>query len=136
MSHYGKNSRAKLVLADQKLQLIFLKAILVMDIIILCAHRDEEEQNKAYKEGKSKQVFGGSKHNRLPSQAIDASPWPIPDNWGADNFKELAKFYMLAGIIKGIASEECIPIRWGGDWNSDNDFKDNNFDDLVHYELI
>ena len=27
-------------------------------------------------------------------------------------------------------------IRWGGDWDSDGEIKDNNFDDLVHIEII
>jgi hypothetical protein len=28
-----------------------------------------------------------------------------------------------------------IGLRWGGDWDSDKDFSDQNFDDLVHWEL-
>jgi hypothetical protein len=41
----------------------------------------------------------------------------------------------FAGYVKGIAMMLGIPIRWGGDWNSNNDLKDNNFDDLPHFEL-
>jgi peptidoglycan L-alanyl-D-glutamate endopeptidase CwlK len=26
-------------------------------------------------------------------------------------------------------------IRWGGDWDMDNDLSDNTFNDLVHFEL-
>ena len=29
-----------------------------------------------------------------------------------------------------------VEIRWGGDWDSDTQVKDNKFDDLVHFELI
>ena len=35
-----------------------------------------------------------------------------------------------------------IKIRWGGDWNASSTFegqrttKDNNFDDLVHFEIL
>jgi peptidoglycan L-alanyl-D-glutamate endopeptidase CwlK len=27
-------------------------------------------------------------------------------------------------------------IRWGGDWDSDDIFDDQNFDDLPHFELV
>jgi peptidoglycan L-alanyl-D-glutamate endopeptidase CwlK len=27
-------------------------------------------------------------------------------------------------------------IRWGGDWDGDQDFRDQTFDDLAHFELI
>jgi hypothetical protein len=35
-----------------------------------------------------------------------------------------------------------VKIRWGGDWNASSQFKgqrttkDNNFDDLVHFEIL
>ena len=38
-------------------------------------------------------------------------------------------------MIRGIAKQMGINIRFGGDWDSDGDTKDNNFDDLVHVEL-
>ena len=28
-----------------------------------------------------------------------------------------------------------IDLIWGGDWDGDTDLNDNNFDDLVHFEL-
>ncbi len=31
------------------------------------------------------------------------------------------RFYFFAGIVKGIAWELGIGVRWGGDWDSDND---------------
>jgi len=27
-------------------------------------------------------------------------------------------------------------LRWGGDWDSDKVFDDQNFDDLPHFELV
>ena len=29
-----------------------------------------------------------------------------------------------------------IPLRWGGDWDVDTELKDNDFDDLPHFELL
>ena len=40
------------------------------------------------------------------------------------------------------AASMDIKIRWGGDWNASSTFegqrttKDNNFDDLVHFEIL
>ena len=28
-----------------------------------------------------------------------------------------------------------LKIRWGGDWDMDTQVKDNNFDDLPHFEI-
>jgi hypothetical protein len=39
-------------------------------------------------------------------------------------------------MLRGIAHEMGVKIRWGGDWDSDGEIKDNSFDDLVHVELI
>ena len=136
MPHFGRTSLQRLDTCDRKLRIIMEEAIKVMDFSVLCGHRGKEDQNKAFADGKSQLKYPASKHNQIPSQAIDITPYPIPDNWGEDDPKELAKFYLLAGIMLGIAHGKGIKLRWGGDWNGDNDFQDNNFDDLLHYELV
>ncbi len=136
MAKFGNKSKLQLATCSNPLQIILLEAIKVMDFSVLCGHRDEQTQNEAFKNGNSKVQWPQSKHNRYPSRAVDIVPWPIPDNWGKNNPKELAKFYYLAGIINAIAFKNDIKIRWGGDWNGDNNFKDQTFDDLVHFELI
>ena len=45
------------------------------------------------------------------------------------------KTYAFGGFVKGVASQKGIKIRWGGDWDSDNDLHDQNFIDLPHFEL-
>lgn len=49
-----------------------------------------------------------------------------------DNVKSL---YFFAGIVKGIAQEMGVKVRFGGDWDGDNNFNQ-SFDDLVHWELM
>lgn len=51
-----------------------------------------------------------------------------------------ARFYYFAGRILQIA-DQCYRegktkelLRWGGDWDKDHDFTDQNFDDLPHFE--
>lgn len=68
-------------------------------------------------------------HNKTPSLAVDVAPWPI--DWNDKN-----RFYHFAGRVQGIAQMFNIKIRWGGDWDSDNDLKDQNFYDLPHFELV
>ena len=99
--------------------------------------------------GHSKVDWPKSKHNQSPSIAIDIAPWinnsvPWPEhptNWQyatqRDRYiKNLAQFYHFAGYVLSRAAYLDIGIRWGGDWDSDHDLRDNKFDDLVHFELI
>ena len=37
--------------------------------------------------------------------------------------------------VMGVAKQMNLPIRWGGDWDMDNDLDDSNFLDLVHFEI-
>lgn len=106
-----------------------------IDIIVLEGHRGEEMQNKMKAEGKSQLRFPQSKHNKMPSLAMDIAPYPV--DW---NNRE--RFFYMAGIVKGIAVTLkqkgliCHDIRWGGDWDKDGETTDNRFDDLPHIELI
>ena len=51
------------------------------------------------------------------------------------SLEDIDRICYFAGFVKGVAYKMGIPIRWGGDWNNNNDLKDNNFDDLPHFEL-
>ncbi len=135
MFKYSNNSLLRLGSCHKDLQLIFKEAIKVIDISILEGYRSSSIQEELYRQGKSQKRAGQSKHNCVPSMAVDASPYPI--DWG-----DKKRFYYLAGIIKGIASrllEEgkiSHNIRFGGDWDGDNDLNNQTFFDLPHYELI
>lgn len=135
MYKYSKNSLKKLQAVDYRLVLLFTKIIDYYDHTILTGHRTHQEQTKAFLQKRSKVSWPNSKHNSVPSRAIDVAPWPIPDNWGADNWKDLVHFYEFAAIVRYEANKMGIAIRWGGDWDGDNDYKDQKFNDLVHFEL-
>lgn len=136
MPKYSQRSLDKLAQVDPKLIHLFTNVVKYYDNTILTGHRNKEEQDAHYYAKRSKVKWPNSKHNKYPSKAVDAAPYPIPDNWGADHWKDLVHFYIFAGIVKYEAKRLGLSIRWGGDWNSDNDFKDNRFEDLVHFELI
>ncbi len=131
MYKYGKKSRERLATCDPRLQEIFNEVIKVMDISILCGHRSEEEQQKAFNNGNSKLQYPNSKHNSTPSIAIDVAPWNGGIDW--ENYKS---FYFLGGLALGIADQKGIKLRWGGDWNRNGKFDDQTFDDLVHFEIV
>jgi len=63
-----------------------------------------------------------------PARAVDVVPYPI-------DWDDREGFYAFGGFVKGVASQKGIKIRWGGDWDSDNDLHDQNFIDLPHFEL-
>jgi len=103
----------------------------VQDISLVTGYRGEEEQNKKFLEGKSKVTYPNGKHNMYPSIAVDLQPYPYPK----DERKLWAALGRIAGRAEAIAKEEGFVIRWGGDWDSDGDLTDQDFDDLFHIEL-
>tara|TARA_R100000808_G_scaffold19230_1_gene41824 strand:- start:1371 stop:1760 length:390 start_codon:yes stop_codon:yes gene_type:complete len=128
MAKFGRSSRKRLKTCDEKLQLLFNEVVKAFDCSILVGHRGEKDQNKAYAEGNSQLRWPKGKHNKKPSIAVDVAPYPI-------DWEDRERFSYFAGFVKGVAWRLNIPIRWGGDWDGDNDLSDNNFDDLVHFEL-
>jgi len=45
-------------------------------------------------------------------------------------------FDHFAGVVRAVAYEMDISIRWGGDWDGDWNLFDQTFNDLVHFEVI
>lgn len=150
MPTFSSASRQRLLTCDQRLVVLFENIVMHYDCTVLEGHRDMVTQNSAFDSGHSKVRWPDSKHNDSPSRAVDIAPyisgqgipWPkTPSNWndsGQRNtyIKDLAQFYHFAGYVLGMAEVFDIPLRWGGDWDSDHDLRDNKFDDLVHFELI
>ena len=128
MYKFSEKSLKLIAECHPDLQRLLHEVIKVMDISILIAYRNEKDQNDAYNKGASKLKYPESKHNKIPSLAVDIAPYPI-------DFKDLSSFYFLAGIISAKAEQLGIKVRWGGCWRCDNKFKENDFQDLVHFEL-
>jgi len=126
---FSKQSLANLKTCDKRLQKLFNEVIKHFDCSIIGGYRSNSEQEYFFKKGLTKLRGGESKHNLQLSQAVDVCPYPI--DW--NNHK---RYILLAGYVKGIASQMNIKIRWGGDWDSDNIMKDQTFNDLPHFEII
>jgi len=118
------------------LQLIMREAIKgPYDFSITCGHRPKAAQDMAYTQGASKLQWPKSKHNRIPSMAVDVSIYPV-------NWSDRAAFALLAGWIMATASrlrEEgkvAHRLRWGGDWGGNGKTSDEGFKDFPHFELV
>ena len=135
MSYYKYGKKSKLILsgADLSLQEIFNFAIKLglIDISILESHRDKATQNKLFKQGKSKVKWPDGKHNKKPSMAVDACPFVN----GKASF-DYNHCIFLAGIICTIGKFFGYSVRWGGNWDNDGEpISDQDFQDLIHYEI-
>lgn len=135
MPAFSQTSKDRLQTCHNELQAICNEAIKLYDFTVLCGHRNEGEQNRAYSAGNSKLRYPNSKHNKVPSLAVDLAPYPI-------NYKRSQDWYYLAGLIMTVAYKMRVDglvqsrLRWGGDWDGDQDFADNKFNDLGHFEIV
>ena len=131
MPRFGKTSRKRLDTCEDALQVLMNQVVKDFDCSITVGHRGKEAQEKAYSEGKSMKKWGQSKHNSYPSKAVDVCPYPI-------DWDDRDRFHFFAGFVMSVAIQLGINIRWGGNWRNDfnKGFKENKFDDMVHFELI
>jgi len=128
MPYFGKSSKKRLSTCDDRLQKVFNEVIEHVDCSVLCGHRGKDDQNKAYKEGKSKAKYPNGRHNRQPSLAVDVSPYPI-------DWNDLERQTLFAGFVLGIAKQMGINLIWGNDWDGDFETKDTGLKDYPHFEL-
>lgn len=119
MPHFSGPSLAHFATLHPDLQMILTEAISQTDFAIICGHRDELEQTKAFLSGKSKLKWPDSRHNSTPSEAVDLVPFPV-------NWKDEAGFKKLSELLEAIANQHGIKLTWGGNWP---------MRDLVHFEL-
>ncbi len=125
MPRFGQKSIKRLKGVDPQLVNVLNEAIKMMDITIIEGVRSKNRQLELLKLGATKVKY--SKH--IDGKAVDLAPCPI-------DWKDRDRFHYMGGMIRGIAQQMGINIRWGGDWNSNGVVADNNFDDLVHFELV
>lgn len=128
MPKFSKISRQRLNTCDPRLIQICEAAIKRMDFAVICGHRDKKAQDEAFKGGFSKLKFPRSKHNKMPSLAVDLAPFPI-------DWKDIGRFIALADIVLDEAKKAGVKIRWGADWNRNGKWQDEKFRDWPHFEI-
>jgi len=129
---FGATSKTRLSGCDARLRAVFNRVVEIADCAIIEGHRPKERQDEYFALGKSKLPWPDGKHNRVPSEAVDAAPWINGEiSW------DRRHCLFFAGIVIGVAEMMGIKIRWGGDWDSDREpVTDQDFQDLVHFEII
>lgn len=133
MPKFGKSSESALATAHPDLVRVARRVIELFDHSILEGHRGEAAQNAAFKKGLSQQRWPHGKHNAMPSNAIDIAPYPV--DW-SDTEAARQRFVLLAGYYLAIGATMGIALRWGGDWDGDDDTRDERFRDYGHIERI
>ncbi len=112
----SRKSQERLETCDERLITIVNDVCKVMDVTVLCGHRGKEEQEKAFKEGKSKAHFGQSYHNAFPSLAVDIAPYPI--NWDVND----PRWEIMCNLVLYIANRYGIKVRLGRDFTNLKDY--------------
>lgn len=144
MASFGARSRNKLASVHPSIQDVCNVVIKTFDFTVINGWRGKEVQNEYFSQGLSTKRWPDSRHNtheinadgtieKLPSLAIDIAPWHtelLHIRW-----KNINEFYFLAGRIMQVGEEFGLNIRWGGDWDMDEDLYDQKFMDLGHFEL-
>lgn len=74
------------------------------DVHVAYVYRNKEDQNKFFREGKSKAKFGQSPHNYIPCLAVDIF-FLVDGKYNADMKR-----------LKKIANEMPPAITWGGNF--------------------
>lgn len=128
MYKFGKKSKQRLKGVDTRLINVLNELIKIMDVTIIEGARSEEKQKEYFAKGKSKIDGVTKKGMHQLGKAVDLAPYPI-------NWKDSNKFYYMGGMIRGIAKQLNLKVRWGGDWDSDGNIRDQKFMDLVHIEI-
>ena len=124
MPRFGKRSKQRLKGVDTKLVNVLNELVKIMDVTIIEGLRSQERQDELVAKGASKTRY--SKH--IEGKAVDLAPYPI-------DWEDRERFHYMGGMVRGIGQQLNVNVRWGGDWDSDGEIKDNSFDDLVHVEI-
>lgn len=92
MPQFSQKSLDRLHTCHPLLQILMLGVVKRFDITVLCGHRGEAEQNAAYAAGNSKLKWPKSKHNKVPSEAVDIVPYPI-------DWEDTAAFERMGQVV-------------------------------------
>ena len=109
MISYVKASRANIAELCPALQRLLDRyadvAPAELDLSIICGHRGEAEQNKAYAEGKSKARWPHSAHNATPSRAFDFIPYPFT------SWEDRYAFVLRQGALRLVAAQHGVGLK-------------------------
>lgn len=100
MPNFSKRSEKALSECDNKIKAVMYALIEHVDFSVTCGHRGKEEQNKAYRNGFSKLKWPESKHNSLPSKAVDIYPYPYRQDYSIEEWTAFCNY--VVGFARGM----------------------------------
>ncbi len=133
----SETSLRRLATVAQPLRDLVRDVAAEMPLVVVCGHRTRAEQDEACRLGRSKTPWPTSRHNTLPSVAVDLAPLKN----GAIDWSDTALFGAMARLILATAKARGVDLRWGGDWDGDGRTRsdgdmDEKFVDLPHFEMV
>lgn len=151
MPQFSKHSLDQLATCTAALQILCNQAIRYVDFRVQEGHRNKEAQEDAFARGATQLRWPNGNHNAFPSKAVDL--WPFVDGKfiGFPNDPKMTpsqkaaciRYWMyFCGQIRMLAdvlfAQGKLPgtIRWGGDWDSDDNLTDQSFNDWPHWEVV
>ena len=149
---WSSHSRAQLDTCHPDLITLFTVVLRLWDCKIQEGYRPKEMQDFAVLSGNSHVEWPDGNHNSQPSLAADVLPFINGRfiGWGTKlnsvgkqvvDVEAMYHWYAFAGLVVGVAhflhknGMMLYKVRWGGDWDSDWNFKEHPFRDLPHWEL-
>ena len=141
INSFSKTSLDRLNTCHNDLKVVMFEVLKIIDITIATGHRTRDEQQRAYHNGKSKLQYPHSKHNKIPSMAVDVYPYYNGRMMNGEQPYDKETLFYLAGIIYGIgdrlyrAGKITHKLRLGADFNQNNIIGD-EWIDQPHVELI
>ena len=129
MPEFSKQSMKKLNTCNSSLIYLFTEVVKEFDCTVICGNRNKKEQNRAFNDGFSMVEFPFSKHNSIPSDAVDVVPYPI-------DWEDIERFEHFGFFTLGVAVGLGLKITWGGDFSKNYYINDEKFIDLPHYQIV
>jgi peptidoglycan L-alanyl-D-glutamate endopeptidase CwlK len=119
---FGERSQRNLANVHGDLVLLFGEVVKDYDCAVLSGYRTEAEQTALLEHDPPRTTlpWPQSKHNRMPSLAVDVAPWPI-------DWSNITRFCHFAGYVDRVAWELGVEVEWGGWWR--------RFPDYGHFQL-
>ena len=134
MASFSAASKARLLTCHPDLQRLVNRVIERRDCTVVSGRRGQGEQDELYRTGFSQKKYPFSRHNSKPSEAVDVLKYH--ECTPHLRWDDVEGNYNFIGFVHGIADQLGIEIRSGADWDMDNDFSDQSFIDVAHFELV
>lgn len=130
---YYKNmsdsSRYELDSVDIRLRKLINELRHIRSVSVIRGHVGRSAQNITYFYGRSCHRFPHSKHNRMPSLAVDIVPVTFTHN-------NVEESYLIAGMMMALAWKSNIKIVWGMDTKLKIGQSDHIDCESGHFEIV